>query len=113
MEKAREFQKNPSNEHPGLISLRMDWLDLLVVQGPWTAAYQASLSIASSQSLLTVSWRMPVFGAELAPCLWLSLSHLPFGERTRDCSPGHAGEEGPQLARTGVKNLPAVQETRV
>ena len=23
---------------------------------------------------------------------------LPFGERTRDCSPGHAGKEGPQLA---------------
>ena len=23
----------PSNEHPGLISLRMDWLDLLAVQG--------------------------------------------------------------------------------
>ena len=27
---------------------------------------------------------------------------LPFGERTRDCSPGHAEKEGPQLARTGV-----------
>ena len=26
---------------------------------------------------------------------------LPFGERTRDCSPDHAGKEGPQLARTG------------
>ena len=24
---------NPSNEHPGLVSFRMDWLDLLVVQG--------------------------------------------------------------------------------
>ena len=24
---------NPSNEHPGLISFRMDWLDLLAVQG--------------------------------------------------------------------------------
>ena len=24
---------SPSNEHPGLISFRMDWLDLLVVQG--------------------------------------------------------------------------------
>ena len=24
---------------------------------------------------------------------------LPFGERTRDCSPGHAGKEGPLLAR--------------
>ena len=23
---------------------------------------------------------------------------LPFGERTRNCSPGHAGKEGPQLA---------------
>ncbi|KAB0358534.1 hypothetical protein FD754_002690 [Muntiacus muntjak] len=25
--------ENPSNEHPGLISFRMDWLDLLAVQG--------------------------------------------------------------------------------
>ena len=27
------FNISPSNEHPGLISVRMDWLDLLVVQG--------------------------------------------------------------------------------
>ena len=27
------FSVSPSNEHPGLISLRMDWLDLLAVQG--------------------------------------------------------------------------------
>ena len=27
---------------------------------------------------------------------------IPFGERTRDCSPGHAGRECPQLARTGA-----------
>ena len=26
------FSTRPSNEHPGLISFRMDWLDLLVVQ---------------------------------------------------------------------------------
>ena len=26
---------------------------------------------------------------------------LPFGERTRDCSPGHAGKEGPHLAMSG------------
>ena len=26
------FSISPSNEHPGLISLRMDWLDLLAVQ---------------------------------------------------------------------------------
>ena len=28
------FSMSPSNEHPGLISFRMDWLDLLAVQ--WT-----------------------------------------------------------------------------
>ena len=27
------FSINPSNEHPGLTSFRMDWLDLLAVQG--------------------------------------------------------------------------------
>ena len=27
-----QFQHHPSNEHPGLISFRMDWLDLLAVQ---------------------------------------------------------------------------------
>ena len=27
------FNISPSKEHPGLISFRMDWLDLLVVQG--------------------------------------------------------------------------------
>ena len=27
------FNISPSNKHPGLISFRMDWLDLLVVQG--------------------------------------------------------------------------------
>ena len=28
------FNISPSNGHPGLISFRMDWLDLLAVQGP-------------------------------------------------------------------------------
>ena len=27
------FSISPSNEHPGLLSFRMDWLDLLAVQG--------------------------------------------------------------------------------
>ena len=29
------FSISPSSEHPGLISFRMDWLDLLAVQGRW------------------------------------------------------------------------------
>ena len=34
------FSISPSNEHPGLISFRMDWLDLLAVQGILKALLQ-------------------------------------------------------------------------
>ena len=33
------FNISPSNEHPGLISFRMDWLDLLAVQGTLMSIY--------------------------------------------------------------------------
>ena len=38
---------SPSNEHPGLISLRMDWLDLLAVQGTLESLLQHHTSKAS------------------------------------------------------------------
>ena len=34
------FSISPSNEHPGLISFRMDWLDLLAVQGTLMNLFQ-------------------------------------------------------------------------
>ena len=34
------FNISPSNEHPGLISFRMDWLDLLAVQGTLNSLLQ-------------------------------------------------------------------------
>jgi len=34
------FNISPSNEHPGLISFRMDWLDLLAVQGTLKSLHQ-------------------------------------------------------------------------
>ena len=34
------FNISPSNEHPGLISSRMDWLDLLAVQGTLNSLLQ-------------------------------------------------------------------------
>ena len=37
----------PSNEHPGLISFRMDWLDLLAVQGSLKSLLQHHSSKAS------------------------------------------------------------------
>ena len=41
------FNISPSNEQPGLISFRMDWLDLLVVQGPLNSLLQHHSSKAS------------------------------------------------------------------
>ena len=41
------FKISPSNEHPELISLRMDWLDLLVVQGTLRSLLQHYSSKAS------------------------------------------------------------------
>ena len=41
------FRISPSNEHPGLISFRMDWLDLLAVQGTLKSLLQHHNSKAS------------------------------------------------------------------
>ena len=41
------FNISPSNEHPGLISFRMDWLDLLVVQGTLKNLFQHHSSKSS------------------------------------------------------------------
>ena len=41
------FNITPSNEHPGLISFRMDWLDLLAVQGTLKSFLQHHSSKAS------------------------------------------------------------------
>src|SRR5574337_425878 len=38
---------SPSNEHPGLVSFRMDWLDLLAVQGTLKSLLQHHSSKAS------------------------------------------------------------------
>ena len=41
------FNVSPSNEHPGLICFRMDWLDLLAVQGTRKSLLQHDSSKAS------------------------------------------------------------------
>ena len=41
------FNSSPSNEHPGLISFTMDWLDLLAVQGTLKSLLQHHSSKAS------------------------------------------------------------------
>ena len=51
---------SPSNEHPGLISFRMDWLDLLAVQGTLKSLLQHHSSKAS------ILQRSPFFIVQLS-----------------------------------------------
>ena len=70
------FSISPSNEHPGLISFRMDWLDLLSVQG--------NLRVFSN----TTVQKHQFFSTQL--CLW-SKSHI---DTSNLMLPGsHSGKE--------------------
>ena len=54
------FNISPSNEHPGLISFKMDWLDLLEVQGTLKSLLQHHSSEAS------IRWRSAFFTVQLS-----------------------------------------------
>ena len=54
------FNISPSNEHPGLISFRMDWLDLLAGQGTLKSLLQHHSSKAS------ILWCSAVFTVQLS-----------------------------------------------
>ena len=54
------FSISPSNEHPGLISFRMGWLDLLAVQGTLKSLLQHHSSKAS------ILWLSAFFTVQLS-----------------------------------------------
>ena len=54
------FMISPSNEYSGLISIRMDWLDLLAVQGTLKSFLQhhsSKASILQCSAFLITSWK--------------------------------------------------------
>ena len=56
------FSISPSNEHPGLISFRMDWLDLLAIQGTCKSLLQhhsLNISILPRSAFFTVQLSHP------------------------------------------------------
>ena len=54
------FSISPSNKHPGLISFRMDWLDLLAVQGTLKSLLQHHSSKAA------ILWHSAFFTVQLS-----------------------------------------------
>ena len=53
------FNISPSNEHPGLISFRMDWLDLLAVQGSLLQHHSSKASILWQSAFFIVQLSRP------------------------------------------------------
>ena len=69
------FGISPSNEYPGLISFRMDWLDLLAVQGPPKSLLQhhsSKASILRCSAFFTVQLSHPYMttGKTIASTRW-------------------------------------------
>ena len=69
------FSISPSNEYPGLISFRMDWLDLLAVQGTLKSLLQyhsSKASIFQRSAFLTVQLSHPYMttGKTIALTRW-------------------------------------------
>ena len=70
------FNISPSNEHPGLISFRMDWLDLLAVQGTLKSILQhhsskASILQCSAFFIVQLSHTYMTTGKTIALTRWL------------------------------------------
>ena len=86
------FNISPTNEHPGLISFRMDWLDLLAVQGTLKSLLQHHSSKASILLYLaffivqlshpymttgkTITWTRQTFVDKVMSLLFNMLSRL-------------------------------------
>ena len=66
---------SPSNEHPGLVSFRMDWLDLLAVQGTLKSLFQhhrskASILLHSAFFIFQLSHPCMTTGKTIASTSW-------------------------------------------
>ena len=75
------FSISPSNEHPGLISFRMDWLDLLVVQGTLRSLLQhysskASILLHSAFFIVQLSHPYMTNGKTIALTRWAFVSKV-------------------------------------
>ena len=75
------FSISPSNEHPGLISSRMDWLDLLSVQGTLKSLFQhhgSKASILLHSAFFTVQLSHPYMttGKTIALTRWTFVGKL-------------------------------------
>ena len=79
--RSSRYSISPSSEHPGLISFRMDWLDLLAVQGTLKSLLQhhsSKASIFQRSAIFTVQISHPYMttGETIALTRWTFVGKL-------------------------------------
>ena len=77
------FNTNLSKEHPGLISFRMDWLDLLAAQGTLNSVLQHHSSKASILQCLAL------FSKERVPSNFVAIVTVHSGSGAQENEIGH------------------------
>ena len=70
------FNVSPSNEYSGLISFRVDWLDLLAVQGTLKSLFQHHSSKAS------ILWHSAFFIVQLSHPHWTTWNTIALNRQT-------------------------------
>ena len=75
------FRISPSKKHPGLISFRMDWLDLFAVQGTLKSLLQhhsskASILLRSAFFIVQLSHPCMITGKTIALTIWIFVGRV-------------------------------------
>ena len=102
------FNISPSNEHPGLISFRMDWLDLLAIPGTLKSLIQhhsSKASILRCSAFFTVQLSHP-YVTTVADFIFLGSKITADG----DCS--HEIKRRLLLGRKVMTNLDSILKSR-
>ena len=119
------FNISPSKEHPGLISFRMDWLDLLAVQGTLKSLLQhhsskASILWSSAFFIVQLSHPYMTTGKTIALTRWtfvgkvMSLLFNMLSRLVITFLPRSKHLLISWLQRSGsIESMPAMWETRV
>ena len=86
------FSISPSNEHPGLIYFRMDWLDLLTIQGTLKSLLQhhsSKASVLRSSDFFIVQLSHPYMttGKTITLTRWTFVGKVFFASQCLECLP--------------------------
>ena len=90
------FSISPSSEHPGLTSFRMDWMDLLPVQGTLKSLFQhhsSEASIFRHSAFLTVQLSHPYMTTGKTITLTRLICYLGLSDAGRDWGQEEKGDD--------------------